>query len=101
MTPTDRLELQGTYNRGRSIDAAVSATISLDGRPITQSAVDGLLYESIGGRVTVEALSRVRVYGGYSRDKNNRDTSRPAGRSSAATRRTLRSRASTSRRPTR
>ena len=76
---TDRLELQGTYNRGRSVDARGLSEDILAGRPVAQQTVDGLLYESIGGRVTVEALRRVRVYAGYSRDKNNRDTD-PSGR---------------------
>ena len=72
--PTDRVEFQGTYNRGRSVDARGLSEDVLAGRPITQQAVEGLLYESIGGRATVEVVPRVRVYGGYSVDKNNRDT---------------------------
>ena len=79
VTPHTRLELQGTYNRGRSIDARGLGDDVLNGRPITQAAVDGLLFESIGGRATVEVLPRVRVYAGYSRDKNNRDAD-PTGR---------------------
>ncbi len=75
VTPRDRLELQVNYNRGRSIDARGLGEDVLNGRPIAQSAVDGLLYESIGGRATVEAITRVRIYAGYSRDKNNRDAS--------------------------
>ncbi len=71
--PTERLELQGTYNRGRSIDARGLSEDILAGRPLTQQAVDGFLYESIGGRATVEVAPRLRVYGGYSRDKNNVD----------------------------
>lgn len=74
LTATDRIELQGTYNRGRSIDARGLGDDVLSGRPIPQSTIDGLLYESAGGRVTVEALPRVRVYAGMSRDKTNRDT---------------------------
>ncbi len=81
ITPNDRLELQATYNRGRSIDARTLGTDILSGRPISQAAIDGMLYESTGGRVTVEVIAGVRVYAGYSRDKNNRDT--------AATGRTL------------
>lgn len=76
VTPTERLELQGTYNRGRSIDARGLGDDVLNGRPIPQRSVDGLLYESAGGRVTVEVVSRVRVYGGLSLDKNNRDAER-------------------------
>jgi len=76
LTATDRFELQGTYNRGRSIDARGLGDDVLNGRPIPQSTIDGLLYESAGGRVTVEAFTRVRVYAGLSRDKNNRDAER-------------------------
>ena len=79
MNPANRVELQGTYSRGHSIDARSLGSDVINGRPIAQSAVDGLLYESIGGRVTVEPISRVHIYGGYSRDKNNRDTA-PTGR---------------------
>ena len=79
VTPNTRLELQGTYNRGRSVDARGLGADVLAGRPVTQAAVDGLLFESIGGRATVEVLPRIRVYAGYSRDKNNRDTD-PTGR---------------------
>lgn len=76
VTPTERVEFQGTYNRGRSIDARGLGDDVLNGRPIPQRSVDGLLYESAGGRLTLEVVSRVRVYGGVSMDKNNRDTER-------------------------
>jgi hypothetical protein len=73
LLPHPRLELQGTYNRGRSIDARGIGQDLINGRPVSQHAIDGLLFESGGGRVTVEAWSRVRVYAGYSRDRTNRD----------------------------
>jgi hypothetical protein len=79
VTPAERLELLGTYNRGHALDARRLAEDVLNGRPLTQQAVDGLRYESAGGRVTVEVLPRVRVYAGYSRDRNNRDDA-PTGR---------------------
>lgn len=79
VTPNTRLELQGTYNRGRSIDARGLGDDVLNGRPVSQQSITGLLYESLGGRATVEVVSRVRLYAGYSRDKNNRDTD-PTGR---------------------
>ncbi len=75
----ERLELQATYNRGRSIDVRGLGDDVLNGRPVTQSAVDGLLFESIGSRVTIEVVPHVRLYGGYSRDRNNRDAD-PTGR---------------------
>ena len=74
-----RLELQGTISRGRSVDARGMSDDIQAGRPVSQQAIDGLLYQSYGGRVTAEVLPRVRVYGGYSRDKNNRDDA-PTGR---------------------
>lgn len=78
---TSRVDLQGTYNRGRSVDTRGLAQDILSGRPLSQTTIDGLLYESVGGRVTVEPIRRVRVYAGYSRDKTNRDDA-PTGRTS-------------------
>ena len=75
-TATSRLDLQGTYNRGRSIDVRGLSEDVLNGRPILQRNVNGLLYESIGGRATVTVATGVRVYGGYSSDKTDRDAAR-------------------------
>jgi hypothetical protein len=72
-SPTARLALQGTYSRGRSIDTRGLSEDVLNGRPFTQAQVEGLLYQSIGGRATIEVVRRVRVYVGYSQDKNNRE----------------------------
>ena len=44
-----------------------------NGRPVNPKSVDGLLFESIGGRLTVRVFKNLRVFGGYSQDKNNRD----------------------------
>jgi hypothetical protein len=79
VAPADRVELQGTYSRGRSVDTRGLSEDVLNGRPLTRAAIEGLLYESAGGRVTVEVVPRVRVYGGYSRDVTNRDQT-PTGR---------------------
>lgn len=73
------LELMGTVSRGRSVDARGLSDDIQAGRAVTQQSLDGLRYESIGGRIQAEVLPRVRVYGGYSRDKNNRDDA-PTGR---------------------
>jgi len=70
---TDRVELQGIYNRGRSIDTRGIVEAQLSGRPVTTTSIDGLLYESAGGRVYVEVVRGVRLQAGYSRDKTNRD----------------------------
>lgn len=73
VTPAERFELAGTYNRGHSLDARRLTEDVLNGRPLTAQAIDGLRYESAGGRATVEVLPRVRIYAGYSLDRNNRD----------------------------
>jgi hypothetical protein len=67
------VELTGTYNRGRSIDARTLTNDLLNGRALSTQAVEGLKYESRGGRVSVEVIKGVRVYGSYAQDRNNRD----------------------------
>jgi hypothetical protein len=71
---TDRVELQGLYHRGRSVDARTITEDVLNGRPLRPGALDGLLYESSGGRATVRLTEIVRVNAGYARDRNNRDS---------------------------
>ena len=72
-TPLAGIELLGTYNRGRALDARQLTADLISGRPLTQQAVDGLKYESAGGRVTVEPIRNVHAYVSYARDRNNRD----------------------------
>jgi hypothetical protein len=71
--PNDRVEFQGTYHRGRSIDSRSIVRDQLDGRPIDPKALDGLRFESVTGRVTVSLGRGLRVFGGYGQDRNNRD----------------------------
>ena len=73
VTPSEKVELLGTYNRGHSLDARRLTEDVLNGRPLTAQAIDGLRYESAGSRVTVEVMPRTRIYAGYSLDRNNRD----------------------------
>ncbi len=73
VSPSPKLQLLGSYNRGRSIDARRLAEDVINGRPLTAQAVEGLQYESMGGRVTVEVAPRARVYAGYTQSRNNRD----------------------------
>jgi hypothetical protein len=72
-TASSRVELQGTYNRGRSIDARQLTDDVLNGRPLNAKAIDGLRYETAGGRVSVKVARGLEFYGGYARDRNNRD----------------------------
>jgi hypothetical protein len=71
---TKHVDVAADYHRGRSIDTRSITEDILSGRPIPTGAIEGLLYESTGGRVTVEVLPRVRVNGGYTRDRNNSDS---------------------------
>ncbi len=68
-----RVEVQGTYNRGRSLNARQLTDDVINGRALSADAVDGLRYESAGGRVSVKVVRGVEIYGGYARDRNNRD----------------------------
>jgi hypothetical protein len=70
---TDRIELQGLFHKGRSIDARSITTDMLNGRPVSSKSLEGMQYQSIGGRLTFRVLKNLRVFGGYSQDKNNRD----------------------------
>ncbi|HET8773757.1 MAG TPA: hypothetical protein VFP80_08200, partial [Thermoanaerobaculia bacterium] len=72
-TASRRVEILATVHRGRSIDARSISDDLLNGRPVDQKTLDGFLFESAGGRVTVEVLRNVRVYAGYARDRYNRE----------------------------
>jgi hypothetical protein len=73
-TVAPRVEVQGLFNRGRSVDARTIVDDLLNGRPVPVSALDGLLYSSMGARVTVSATRTVRAHAGFTRDRNNRDS---------------------------
>ena len=76
---TDRIDLQGLYHRGRSIDTRAITDDILAGRPLRDGALTALLFASAGGRVSVRLTRTMRVDGGYTRDQNNRDSA-PTGR---------------------
>lgn len=69
--PTNAVQIDGTYHHGRSIDARSITQDELNGVPVDPSALQGLLFESVDGRVTVTVARGVRVFGGYGRDTNN------------------------------
>jgi hypothetical protein len=79
VTASSRVELFGTYNRGRAIDARTLTDDVRNGRAITPARIEGFLYESAGGRATVEVVRNVRVHAGYSRDRYDRNEA-PSGR---------------------
>jgi hypothetical protein len=65
------LELQGTFHRGLSIDTRSITLDRLNGRPIDQRTAEGFLYESFGGRLTVNVSNLIHLYAGYSRDRTS------------------------------
>jgi hypothetical protein len=71
LRPNRRLELQGSYHHGRSIDTRGITLDQLNGRPIDPKQVEGFMFESVGGRVSYEVVRNVRVFGGYTHDRNN------------------------------
>jgi len=78
IVPARPLEVQLNYHRGRSIDARSITNDQIEGRPVDPRSLEGYLFESAGGRVSVNLTRTVRVYAAYAREKNNRDdTSQP------------------------
>lgn len=79
VTAGSKIDLQGSYHRGRSIDARTITQDQINGRPIAPKALEGYLFESLSGRVTVEVVRGVRLYAGYGHDRGNEDSD-PADR---------------------
>ena len=71
--PVRSFEIQGLYQHGRSVDTRNITLDQIAGRPIDAKALDGFLFDSMGGRATVEIARGWRVWAGYYQDKNNRD----------------------------
>jgi len=69
-SPVSRLSLQLTYHRGQSIDFRSITDDIINGRAVPAKSLDGFLFASVGGRATVEVIRGVRVFAGYSQDKN-------------------------------
>jgi hypothetical protein len=78
-SPVAIIELQAVYHRGRSIDVRGITLDQLAGRPVSAKALEGLLYESIGGRATITVARDIRIFAGYTKDRNNREDA-PTGR---------------------
>lgn len=76
---TTRVDVQGTYHRGHSIDARTITLDQLAGRPVPARLLEGYLFESWSSRVTVTAARGARLYGGYGEDRNDQN-SEPASR---------------------
>ena len=70
-SPWRFIELQGIYHHGRSIDARTITEQVHSGRPVSESALEGFLFESIGGRLTLRPVPGFQVFAGYAQDKTN------------------------------
>jgi hypothetical protein len=82
VSPSRRADLQLTYHRGRSLDARTITDDILNGRPVTAKMLDGYLFESASGRLTVELFRNFRIFAGYGQDKNGSGDA-PTGRVNA------------------
>ena len=66
------LEFQFLYHHGTSIDTRSIAQDILNGRPVDPRALEGFLFGSIGGRVSIEPIRNLRIWGGYSQEQTSR-----------------------------
>jgi hypothetical protein len=74
--PVPMIELQGVFHHGRSIDARTITEDVRNGRPVSESELEGFLYESIGGRLTFRFTPGIQAFAGYARDKTNEQDER-------------------------
>ncbi len=72
-SPLPVFELQGLYHRGRSVDTRTIIDNLLSGRPVDEASLEGFLFESLGGRVTVRPWRGFQVFGGYAQDRTSRE----------------------------
>jgi hypothetical protein len=70
-SPVPSIELQGIFHHGRSIDARTITEQVRDGLPVSESELEGFLFESIGGRLTVRFTPGIQAFVGYAQDKTN------------------------------
>ncbi|HEY6931096.1 MAG TPA: hypothetical protein VJA66_15595 [Thermoanaerobaculia bacterium] len=69
--PIPLIEFQGTYHHGRSIDTRTITDDERNGRPVDTRTLQGFLFEAASGRITLQPVRGLRIYGGYERDRNN------------------------------
>jgi hypothetical protein len=72
-SPVRLVELQGIFHHGRSIDARTITEQVHSGLPVSESALEGFLFESIGGRLTLRFVPGIQAFVGYAQDKTNEE----------------------------
>ena len=71
--PAREVELQGVYHRGVSVDTRLIADSLREGRPVSEAQLDGFLFESIGGRLTLRPWRNFQLFLGYAQDRTRRE----------------------------
>jgi hypothetical protein len=72
-SPVREVEIQGVYHRGISVDTRFIADSLREGRPVSEAQLEGLLFESIGGRLTLRPWRSFQVFFGYAQDRTRQD----------------------------
>lgn len=70
-TAGHKVEFQGAFHHGRSIDFRTLTLDQINGRPLDEKDTRGFLFESIEGRVTYLAAPGLRFFVGYGQDRGN------------------------------
>ncbi len=72
-SPAREIELQGIYHRGISVDTRFIADSIREGRPVSEAQLEGLLFESIGGRLTLRPWRNFQFFVGYAQDRTREE----------------------------
>jgi len=72
-SPFRQVELQGVYHHGISVDSRLIADSLQAGRPVSEAQLEGFLFESIGGRLTLRPWRNFQFFFGYAQDRTRQD----------------------------
>ncbi len=72
-SPVRQVEVQGIYHRGISVDSRLIADSLREGRPVSEAQLEGFLFESIGGRLTLRPWRNFQFFFGYAQDRTRED----------------------------
>jgi hypothetical protein len=71
--PVREVEIQGVYHRGISVDTRFIADSLREGRPVTEAQLEGFLFESISGRLTLRPWRNFQFFVGYAEDRTRQE----------------------------
>jgi len=72
-SPARQVELQGIYHHGISVDTRLIADNLREGRPVSEAQLEGFLFESIGGRLTLRPWRNFQFFFGYAQDRTRQE----------------------------